>query len=350
MGEEKRTDALTRRAFTGLLTAAALTPAAMARAQDPNKIVVQQNARTAGQATPTAGALLDTPAVTTLKAAADAAERMTVPVMLNGQGPFPFVVDTGSNRSVVADTIAQQLQLPSGGMIQVSSATGVDVTPSARIAKLSVGKREVSNILAPVLYEANLGCAGMLGIDAVSDQSIIMDFKAWTIRIQPSSRVDDDPNAVVVRGRSRYGQLILVDSWAEGVPLYVIIDTGGELTIGNSVLRNTLARRRAQTPQLVQVKGVTGGEVSADLSLLSKVSLGNVIVRNLQIGYTDLHAFDQFGLRDKPAMLLGMSTLRLFRKVWIDFKARQVRFLFDSEARDLDHRGFADEPRFIQPG
>ncbi len=270
---------------------------------------------------------------------------MTVPVMLNGQGPFPFVVDTGSNRTVIADTVAQQLALPARGVIRVASATGVVSTPSALIAHLQVGRHQVSNIRAPVLVHSNLGAAGMLGIDAVADQTIIMDFRAWSMRIQPSSRADDDANAVVVRGRSHYGQLILVDASAEGAPLYVIIDTGGEVTIGNTTLQRAL-QRRAQIFQPVGIDSVTGGHIDADQQTIRRVLLGHVEMRGLPIAYADLHAFKQFGLQSKPAMLLGMSTLRLFERVWVDFKSREVRFLFsDTASADngrLPDRGIVD--------
>jgi hypothetical protein len=315
MGAEKRPEAHTRRNVAAWLTALALTPAA-ARAQAP----------------------VQTPAVTdpsvpaapmTVQAAEDEAARMTVPVMVNGKGPFPFVIDTGSNRTVISDTLALQLGLPQGEILQVSSATGIDPTPSAHIARLSVGRREMSDLLAPVLIRSNLGAAGMLGIDAVADQTITMNFKRGTMSIEPASRSDEDPNAIVVRGRSKYGQLILVDSEAEGVPLYVIIDTGGEMTIGNLKLRDTLRHRRAAAAAgaLVEGIGVTGGRFEADVEMIQQVSVGHVDIRRLPIAYADMHAFDQFGLRDKPAMLLGMSTLRLFDRVWVDFKNRQVRFL-----------------------
>ena len=337
MGDETRNDAQTRRAFSGLLTAAAAFAPAMARAQF--------DVRTTTSAAPSHA--LDS---VTVKAAQDRSARMTVPVMLNGQGPFPFVVDTGSNRTVISDTLAAQLGLPAGEILQVSSATGVESTPSAHILKLGVGGREVSNMLAPVLIQDNLGAAGMLGIDAVHDQTIIMDFKAGVMRIQPSSRKNDDPADVVVKAKSKYGQLILVDSWVAGnIPLYVIIDTGGEVTIGNLTLRETLLRRRSQTGTQVQVTGVTGGQVTADLSIMPRVSIGHVWVSNLQVAYADLHAFEQFGLHDKPAMLLGMSTLRMFERVSVDFKNRQVRFLFADEARAADRALMADEPRTIRP-
>jgi predicted aspartyl protease len=317
MAEMRHSDR-TRRGFTGLLTAAALAPV-IVRAQAPAPA-----AEPATVAEPSPTRVVD--------AAEDSSARMTVPVMINGQGPFSFVVDTGSNRTVISDTLAAQLQLPARGVIRVSSATGIDETPSALISKLAIGKHEVANIVAPVLFRSNLGAAGMLGIDAVADQTIVMDFKGGTMRIQPSSRSEESEATVVVRAKSKYGQLILVDASVDGVPLYVIIDTGGEVTLGNLTLRDTLLRRRAHTPTPITVTSVTGNKAEADLSVLPRVLVGNVIVNNMQIAYANIHAFDQFGLTNKPAMLLGMSTLRHFERVWVDFKARQVRFRFDDQA------------------
>ena len=36
-------------------------------------------------------------------------ESCTVPVMINGQGPFDFVVDTGADRTVISEELAKQL-------------------------------------------------------------------------------------------------------------------------------------------------------------------------------------------------------------------------------------------------
>ena len=37
--------------------------------------------------------------------------RMTVPVLINGQGPFNFLIDTGAEASVLSHALADQLQL-----------------------------------------------------------------------------------------------------------------------------------------------------------------------------------------------------------------------------------------------
>jgi len=316
MGAAEHEPMRTRRAVAAGLTAGALFGPSLVRAQPA--------APSATPMAPPVDPLLD-PSV--VAASADFSDRMTVPVKLNGQGPFPFVIDTGSNRSVVSEILAQRLNLPTGETLQVHAATGVVDTPSVRIANLTVGNRWLRNFDAPVLQAANLGALGMLGIDAVANQRIVLDFRRRRMSLIPAHQSNDDAGAVVVRARSKYGQLLLVDSSVEGIPLYVIIDTGGEMTIANSTLRTLLAKRRASYPQPVKITSVTGVTVDADLSFLPKVRLGAMDMSNLQVAYSDMYVFRQFGLDTKPAMLLGMSTLRYFDRVSIDFPAREVRFL-----------------------
>jgi hypothetical protein len=161
----------------------------------------------------------------------------------------------------------------------------------------------------------------------VADQRLVMDFRKNQMELTQTVRREPDPNTVVVQAHSRYGQLLLVDSDAEGVPLYVIVDTGSENTLGNRAMREFLARRRIRE---VKVVGVTGDEAAADLGLLSELRVGKVLVRRQQIAYADLYIFEHLGLHGKPSMLLGMSTLRQCAKVSIDFPAREVRFLVEA--------------------
>ena len=321
MGGKQHPSLWGRRSVVAGLTAGVLSAPSMVRAQGLPMTPTQNSAGAADPASPDAEALL---------AAADLADRMTVPVMINGQGPFAFVIDTGSNRTVVSEVLAARLGLPMAEALQVRSATGVVQTQSVIVDSLAVGRRRLTKLRAPVLAASNLGALGMLGIDAVANQRIVMDFHRKEMTLATSQRREDDPGSLVVRARSKYGQLLLVDSSVEGVPLYVIIDTGGETTIGNLAMRNLLARRRIEASKAVDVVSVTGDSVTADLSRLPELRVGHVIVRNQPIAYADMYAFDQFGLRAKPSMLLGMSTLRHFAKVTIDFPAREVSFLIES--------------------
>jgi predicted aspartyl protease len=262
-----------------------------------------------------------------LAASVDLSDRMSVPVTVNGRGPFPFVIDTGSNRSVVSDALAAQLGLPAAGSVQIKAATGVGRADSVRVASLVVGHRRLTNVQAPVLQADNLGALGMLGIDAVADQRLVMDFRKKQMTLTNSVPQELDAGTLVVQAKSRYGQLLLVDSEVEGIPLYVIIDTGSEVTVGNSAMRSFLARKRAQRVELIDVVGDTA---RVDLGQLPELRIGKVMVRNEQVAYADLYVFEHLGLHGKPSMLLGMSTLRKCAKVSIDFPAREVRFLLQA--------------------
>jgi hypothetical protein len=151
-----------------------------------------------------------------------------------------------------------------------------------------------------------------------------MDFRKKQMTLTHSVRREPDAGTLVVQARSKYGQLLLVDSEAEGVPLYVIIDTGSEVTVGNSAMRSFLARRRARRADLIDVAGDTA---SVDLGQLPELHVGKVIVLNQQVAYADLYVFEHLGLHGKPSMLLGMNTLRQCARVAIDFPAREVRFV-----------------------
>jgi hypothetical protein len=50
-------------------------------------------------------------------------------------------------------------------------------------------------------------------------------------------------------------------------------------------------------------------------------------MQNVVIAFDDAHAFDRFGLSNKPAMLLGMDIMQGFDRVSVDFARRKVRLL-----------------------
>lgn len=306
-----------RRQAVTLLSAATLCPFRPARAQSPAPATADQTASPQDSAA--------------VAASRDETDRMTVPVMVNGQGPFLFIVDTASDRTTVSQTLAATLSLPSIGTLNVNSATGLNVVPGVRIDRLQVGSREIRRIEAPVFLEKDIGAAGLLGIDALSDQNIVIDFRAKQMTIQPSSD-RDQPGDIVVKGKSLYGQLILVDASVSGRDLFVVIDTGGQSSIGNTTLHK-LVRSQAPpgTSMEVNVLSVSGDKATAQTDVLPPMRLGGVLIRNLPIAWADMHTFDLLDLRNRPAMLLGMDVLRKFDRVSVDFKARRVRFLLPKD-------------------
>jgi predicted aspartyl protease len=248
----------------------------------------------------------------------DAAARLTVPVMIDGQGPFNFVIDTGSDRTVISRELATRLALPTGPDVLLHGSAGVDQIATAVIGRLSLGKRVVGSIDAPVLDAANLGADGMLG----------MDFKNKTLSATPSSSVEYEPFTIVVRGRSKFGQLILVDANVRGRKVYVIVDSGAQNTIGNTALQRLLTGKSALPADrvLAQEISVTGRSSTAEIESVAEMHVGALTIKNMRLAFADLHTFARYGLTDKPAMLLGMDVLSQCDRVTVDFVRREATF------------------------
>ena len=268
-----------------------------------------------------------------IAAAKDAVGRLTVPVMINGEGPFPFIIDTGADHTVISGELALALGLPEGPPMAVHSTSGLDVERTAVIDTLEVGSRRLTNVAAPLLVQANLGAAGMLGIDALKDQRMVMDFVRHRITVEPSRRFRFDPGAIVVHAKARFGQLVLVDASVRGAPIFVILDSGSESSVGNLAFQRIVTAADPLKVGYVRtyVLSVTGHSTDAEFSNLQEVKLGGITVRNLPVAFADLHTFARFDLKDEPAMLLGMDALRHFDRVAVDFGRREVRFDLPSD-------------------
>jgi predicted aspartyl protease len=275
------------------------------------------------------------PEATTLDTFDDGANRMTVPVMINGSGPYQFIVDTGASRSVISTVLADKLNLEADKITTLNSMSGVDRVRTVKIKTLQVSNKTVNNIIAPALLERNIGADGILGLDCLQDTKVTIDFRSQVMTVSASSKepaAPDEPGTIIVSARSRFGQLILVDADALEQKIFVVLDTGTQNSVGNTKLRRLLERDRTKPMKPIQMVSVTGGIVLADYTSIAKVRVGGIRIVNAPMAFADAHPFKKFELTKRPAMMLGMDILRNFNRVTIDFANRKIRFLLPSAA------------------
>lgn len=269
------------------------------------------------------------PAVS-IELGADRSERMTVPVSIAGVSDIPFVVDTGAERTVVSRQLADRLGLSSGPTRRLVTVTGSGDVATVLVPRLELSGSSVRDIEAPALDAGHLGASGLLGLDSLQTRRILLDFKKNQMTVVPARKREErwDPDTIVVKAKSRYGQLILVDSSIDGQKIQVIIDTGAQTSIGNLALLNKLAaRRRGPTLRTVTLSSVTGGTVEAQYTQIRKIKIAGLTLNHIPVAFTDAEPFRRFGLANKPALLLGMDALRLFERVSVDFANKQVKLL-----------------------
>jgi hypothetical protein len=253
--------------------------------------------------------------------------RLSVDVQVNGRGPYKFIVDSGADTSAVGLRIAHGLQLPIGTPAILNGMTSRDLVARVKVDALTMGPTTVRDLELPALREEDVGGDGLIGIDALVRQRLMMDFEKRLIKVEDASKpMHYSPDDIVITARRSRGQLILTEVRSGRITLDAVIDTGAEISIGNVALRDKLLRRGRDRFWTVEAIGVTGVTVKLQLANVEEVQLGPVTLRNVPIAFADVPPFKLFGLSDRPALLLGTDVLETFRRVSLDFRARKVRF------------------------
>ena len=253
--------------------------------------------------------------------------RMTVDVRVNDTGPYRFVVDSGADSSVVGERIAQKLNLRAGRPTMLNGITDTQLVNRVVVDRLELGPTQLYNLEVPVLKELDIGGEGMLGLDALVEHRLMLDFEKRQISVddarEPAGRMDGE---IVVRARLQRGQLILTEVKANNLSIDAVVDTGSEITIGNNKLRDQLIKRGGNRFETIRVAGVTGTQIDLQVARVDELKLGTVTLRNVPVAFADIPPFEVFGIDDKPSLLLGTDVMEVFRKVQLDFRERRVRF------------------------
>jgi hypothetical protein len=275
-----------------------------------------------------------------LETAFDAAVRLTVGVRLNGQGPYAFVIDTGANRSVVAQEVALECRLPRDGSAPVHGIVSMQSAPLVKVGRLTVGDVISSSLSLPVLPQQEVGAQGILGLDAMHGRRIVLGFRDQTFQIAPSAtgaelsrgrdtRIPSHYAPVTVPCRYRSGQLVILDAEAGARGITAFLDSGSQVTVGNAALRDLVFDARPELAKKAvrsELISATGQRVTAEFAPLDGLRLGGARLGAPLAAFADLHIFDLWDLRSMPTVLIGVDVLRRFDQVAFDFGHKTVTF------------------------
>ena len=86
------------------------------------------------------------------------------------------------------------------------------------------------------------------------------------------------------------------------------------------------------------IESVTGETLTARYTVLHELQLGSGVGLNkLPVAFADAHIFRKLGLKNRPAVLLGMNAMRAFKRVSIDFANKKFRVVLPEQS-SLDTR------------
>jgi len=234
-----------------------------------------------------------------------------VGVLINGQGPFPFILDTGSTHSSIAASLSAALNAPIVAKATVTSSLGQEVQPVVSLATLAVGPASADELLATQVQDDRLGnkseVRGVLGQDVLGNLVYTLDFAARRIEWNPNLR-GPVSHLSILKLRNTEGRF-LAELPQTHTTLWLVPDSGAETLV-------LYERPNLQLPPLTKSRG------QAFLTTLSdRLAVETVHVSRLVVGHTNL--------TDVPAVLVkhdaedrwlgdGLLQLAMFERVTFD--------------------------------
>ncbi len=127
---------------------------------------------------------------TTLPARVIQGYLMVVRVTVNDQGPFDFLVDTGTNTTLIDPALAKQLAIHAKDRLQLSSLAKSTAVPRYFLQKFNVGPASISNLEALAVPLTQLAALdhrirGVIGMNFLLQFSFRLDYDHRIMELFP---------------------------------------------------------------------------------------------------------------------------------------------------------------------
>jgi aspartyl protease len=156
-----------------------------------------------------------------------------VDVRINDSGPYRFIVDTGSSRSIVSETLARELRAPVVARSEVVTSTGSEWRMVVRLDSVLLSAVRQLHVLAVVVPDARAsefgpGVRGLLAQDFLSLFTYTLDYRHAQMRSAAPVSCDA-PEAVPLAAAE--GRFVLPRVEVGGEALRLVPDSGAEAPV-----------------------------------------------------------------------------------------------------------------------
>jgi hypothetical protein len=245
----------------------------------------------------------------------DESGAVIVPVSIDGRGPFPFLLDTGSSHSVVSKSLADQLALRFVARTSVLTSTGREWRPVVSLDQTTIGGVQSEGLLASVTPSAQLdvvarGIEGVIGQDFLIGLNYTLDYQRRRVVWSDDVSDADGPCLPLVAQGGRY--LVQVGSAGSDGPVLLVPDSGASGFVAyerNGRTRFALGSGGGMT----SVHSLSGRQIERTM-LIHELRLGAMMVRNQPVAVV---------ARDPNDVMEGDGLLPLHLFASVSFNARE---------------------------
>lgn len=159
---------------------------------------------------------------------------LIVSVTIGGTGPYRFVIDTGSSRTVISTRLWQALRRPVIARTVMVTPAGQDTALVVRLEGVAIGDRMAAGVDAAVMpaerYAAGERVDGLIGQDVLADAIYTIDYRERVIEWHRAGDALDGVRLPLdVRDQRVLVKLAQHDG--DGEPLSLIPDSGSDALV-----------------------------------------------------------------------------------------------------------------------
>jgi aspartyl protease len=215
---------------------------------------------------------------------------VVVDAMVDGAGPFRFLLDTGSSHSAVGDALARRLGLRAIAKAEIMSATGHSMRPVVRLGRTAVAGAARDGILASVLPSADLELVGkvdgLLGQDFLGAFDYTLDYLHRRLTWAADGAMDEPAARLTLAAEGGLFVAALPQGAGRGI-VRLVPDTGsaGLVIFGQAPSSGGGALRLVPANGPALLRGIAGQRAG-----------GRAIVQTLRVG--------GLVMRDEPAVVV----------------------------------------------
>jgi len=251
--------------------------------------------------------------------------RYTTPVMIDGEGPFPFIVDTGAQRSVISRDLTDRLALTMvpGAYVKATSGNGGGGITFLKTYSSALFGRTAAMMV--VLPPGGIVRHGVMGMELFGSRRLEMNFADGTVSSAASQPTPRGFAAVPVS--IVQGTFLVAEVTVDGVHAKALIDTGARRTLGNVLLRKALgfSHDDARLADAQPVGGATLHSTQAMQAPLGVLILGEHRFEHPVVTFSDISVLRALELSDQPALVIGLDLLRTLKAVAIDYPRSELQ-------------------------
>lgn len=233
---------------------------------------------------------------------------ISVPVLVNGRGPFDFVFDTGTESSIIDSRLAGKLDISPVDRVVVFSPTGDKVLAKGFASEIEVGPVKILHsemVFGELdsLHAINPHIRGILGQNVLSHFDYMIDYAHSMIEFESPTNSLKPINGTKTPLIRRHGCAILTGHPALGPDVHLVLDSGSS----DLVLYST---KTADSASFTGAKLQTSsGPVETMTAVIPRIDVGNVTLRGLRTAFVK---------KNQVPEIDGLLPTRLFSAVYFN--------------------------------